>query len=701
MADIFAIQVSPGRVIRVQADTPEQAAAGARKVLENESAGFSDNVAQSFGQGATMNFGDEATAAVRAAAPDFANWMMRGPALQRDESIGGPAPTPQTVSSAPTFEGRYDEELQRERDKRRQFEATNPKTATAANIAGNVASTVAALPAVVTAAAPTMLGNIIKMSATGAALGGASGFGEGEGQSDRIAKLLLGAGVGGATGGAAPLLGAAARAALETSWGRAVSEKVAAPAIRAVASAFGQQTPGKSLSAAAADGGAYLPPSGLQGLADRASNVAETGAVDRIATALQRAKLNPAQVERRLGQLGDEAMLADVDPQFLSMARGAKIMPGATRSHADVVLTSRDRGAGNRLVSAFEGSEPPPSSFALRGEGQAFDQNLRAVGSHAYGMMDEAGLRQTPELMALYENPHVAAAIDRVMAAEKVTRAGTTRAPASPVEIMHKVKQEIWDLGFNKDTARPGPMASWYRDLGIQYMDRLKAANPMLAEADRRYAQAASLPEHFDAGRAFLTRGSSEKATDASAPAIADLLARADPQQAIAARAGATNAARETALEGTRPARALAQRIDESTPVRDKIVQLFGSQQGNGILQRAASEVQFAKTSNEMLRGSQTAEKTVDALDLGGTKIRLGPSGASGGVVERLGQLITKMTGPNEAVRDAIGRATLNPNSEESRRLLALAAEVLKRRAQGAPVSASAAEIAASLAGRD
>ena len=51
MTDVFNIQVSPGRVIQVQANSPQEAAAGARKVLERESAGYSDKLAQSFGQG--------------------------------------------------------------------------------------------------------------------------------------------------------------------------------------------------------------------------------------------------------------------------------------------------------------------------------------------------------------------------------------------------------------------------------------------------------------------------------------------------------------------------------------------------------------------------------------------------------------------------------------------------------------------------
>lgn len=583
------------------------------------------------------------------------------------------------TSSKPTWRERYDENLAGERKRMAEFREENPVAATAANVTGSVVGGMAALPGAATSVAPTLLGNVAKMGTTGAVLGGIQGFGEGEGGfENRATKATMGAAFGGATGAAMPVLGVGGRWALDTAPGRALQERVISPIARVLSGAKPQ-----SVSAAAADGG---PPPGswLTDVAERTQNAAQSSAIQRIATALQRGKLEPSVVNRRLTGLGDEAMLADVDPQLLSVARMANTMPGATRSHAKTVLESRDRRAGDRLISALEGSEPPPSAFALRGEGQAFDQNLRAVGQRAYGAMDDAGLRQTPELMQIYENPHVAAAIDRVMAAEQATRVGTNRAPASPVEIMHKVKQAIWDLGFDKETARPGPMASWYRDLGIEYVNRLKRANPALADADRAYSQAASLPEYFDAGANLLRReGTSESAIQSSAPALADMLMRTDPQQRIAARVGSTIAGRTQAQEGTDSARALAKRLDTSGPVRSRVNQLYDPDHASRILNQAASERQFAETSNEILRGSKTADKLAEVLDTGNTAVRIGSSGVTGRVLEKIDDLVNKLAGPNEAVRDEIGRLTLNPNSAENRRILNRLAEILMQRQQG------------------
>lgn len=657
--------------------------------------GRSDAAANAFGSGVLFNLGDEVTAAVRAAAPELSDWMMRGPALQRDESIGG-SPTPQTVSQAPDWQGRYDEELKKVRAQSRADEEAYPVLTTGANIAGNVASTALALPAAATAAGPSLIGNAAKLGATGAGLGAAAGFGAGEGGLEsRAASAIVPTVVGAGLGAATPFAGALGRSLLESTPGRYVAENVVSPIARKLSGISPQ-----SLSAAAPDGGAgsggFLSP--LAPLAQSTQNVAQTGAVDRLATALQRAKLDPARVQRRLGELGDEAMLADVDPQMLSMARMANTLPGETRSYAKNVLESRDRQAGNRLVRAFEGNEAPPSSYALRGEGQAFDQNLRAVGSRAYGEMDAAGLKQSPELMALYENPIVDRAINKVMAEEAATRTGTSRGPASPIDIMHKVKQEIQDMGVAA-TGRGSSTQSYFRDLAGEYVRALKAANPALAEADMAYAQAASLPEFFDAGRSFLGRGTSEKATGNSAPALADMLSGANVQQQAAARAGATNAARETALEGTGPARALARRVDQSSMVQGKLGEIYGPARASEIGRRASAESTFAETSNDILRGSKTADKLAEAIDTGNAGLRITPDAISPRLYERIGELLTGLVKPNEAVRDSIGRITLNPNQEENRRILALAAELLRKRGQGAPLRAGLIEGAAGATG--
>ncbi len=648
---------------------------------------MSEGIAQSFGSGALFNFGDEVAAGVRAALPKFSNWMMEPSPFQKSVGQAG-----QTVSESPSFEGRYNDELAVERTKAKAFEKENPVTALASNALGGVATTALALPAAASATAPTLVGNVARQGALGAGLGAAAGFGGGEGGlGERAANAVIGGGIGGALGGALPIVGLGAKAAMESGPGRYLTEKIVSPAARSVASLFEGPTVAKSLSAAAPDGspGVMGP---MTQLAERTSNVAQSGAVDRLATAMQRGKISPTSAERRLGMLGDEAMLADVDPQFMSMARMANTMPGGTRTQAKTVLEARDRGAGNRIVQAFEGTEPPPSSYALRGEGQAFDQNLRAVGSSAYGDMTEAGLRQTPELVEIQSNPIVAKAIDDVMRIEQQTRQGSSRTPASPIEIMHKVKQSIWDLGFDQATARPGPNASFYRDLGTEFVNRLKAANPALAEADRRYAQAASLPEFFDTGRSFLGRGSSEKATESSAPAISDMLRTADPQQRIAARAGSTNAVRETALEGTGPARALARRIDESAPVANKITELYGPEQGASILRRAQSEKTFAETSNDILRGSKTADKLAEVLDTGNAAVRIGGGGISGRIIEKVDELINRMAAPNEAVRDEIGRVMLNPNTAENQRILRLAQEILRKRQAGSTARPASVE---------
>lgn len=651
------------------------AAQGGAAGEERAKGGYIDNLVRSVAGGASFGFADELAAAGDA---------TFGPLVDRFTKSG--------TSAAPTWSERYSENLTNERAQDKAFSAANPVASTAGNVVGGVASTVAALPAAASATAPTLVGNVARQGALGAGLGATAGFGAGEGGfGDRAAHAIVGGGVGGVIGSAFPVVGMVGKAAMETAPGRYLSEKIVAPAARSVASVFEGPTVAKSLSAAAPDGSPGV--TGPMGqFADRAEHVAQSGAVDRLATAMQRGKISTTSAELRLTGLGDEAMLADVDPQFMSMARMANTLPGGTRTYAKTTLEARDRNAGNRLVQAFEGSEPPPSSFALRGEGQAFDQNLRAVGSSAYGDMVDAGLRQTPELIEIQSNPIVSRAIDTVMNIERQTRQGTSRAPASPVELMHKVKQSIWDMGFDGASARPGPNMSFYRDLGTRYMDALKRANPTLAEADRRYAQAASLPEFFDSGRSFLGRGSSEKATEASAPALGDMLRTADPQQRLATRAGSTNAVRETALEGTGPARALAKRIDESTPVRDKIGEIYGQPQGQSILRRAASEKQFAETSNEILRGSKTADKIAEVLDAGNTAVRIGGSGVTARILEKVDDVINRMAGPNEAVRDEIGRIMLNPNTAENQRILRLATEILRRRQAGSTARPASVE---------
>jgi hypothetical protein len=662
----------------------ERFAAGPWTQFAPAAQGRSDALAGAVGQGATFNFGDELTAAVRATVPEFSDWMMRGPAVQRE----GDAPVTRETSKAGSWKERYEEELSKTRGQMKADAEAYPAMTTAGNIAGNVATSALALPAAATSVGPTLVGNIAKSGALGAGLGAASGFGEGEGGAEnRLTKAAISGALGAAGGAAVPVVGLAAKSAMESAPGRWLSQKVVSPTARAIASMLEGQQPARSLSAAAPDGTAGVT-GPIGAFAESTANPAQGGAVERLATAMQRGKLDPSQVGRRMEQLGPEAMLADVDPQLLSAARMANTMPGETRSIAKILLEGRDRQAGPRLVSAFEGGEPPPSSYQLM---QGMDANRSAVGENMYGAMRGEKLNISTDMQKLAEVPAVKEAIAAIQ-----QDAASTGTNLTAIEIAHRVKRKLNDVAEAAFASGKPINKSDLRGVANAWEKAFWKANPTAQDADTAYRQAASLPDYMTAGRSFLSRGTSEKATDVSAPAIADLLLKADPQQTIAARAGATNAARETALEGTRPARALAQRIDQSGPVRDKLVQLYGSKQADRIMRQAEAEGVFANTSNEILRGSKTADKLAEVLDAGGTQLRASTSGVTGRVIEKLDSIVNRLAGPNEAVRNAIGRSTLNTDTQANRELLAAIAEVLAKRARGNPGQVGLASSAAS-----
>lgn len=651
-----------------------------------------DNVVRSLANGATLGYADRAAAGVDAAVGPALNWGMQNLGM-------GPSVT----SQADTYGKRYDENLAREQALTKDFGTAHPNVDTGARVVGGVAGTIAALPrALLTPVAGVgpisrIGGNMLKSGAVGGGIGAVAGSSEGNSLEERGQNALSGAALGGAFGAAVPVAGAVGRAALETAPGRFVSEKIVSPAIRSVANAFSPAVP-KSLSAAAADGG-NLPPSGLNALADRTGNVAQEGAAQRLATATQRSGKPAEYWQQQIDKRGPEAVLADLDPQFLNMAVGVKTLPGDTKSVAENVLKPRDRATGKRLVQAAEGDEPPPTDYALRGKGQQYDATARTVGENSYqGDMVGAGLKQSPEMMTLYENPYVKSAIDHVLTVEKNARIGRPEAvPASPVEIMHKVKQAIWDMGFDGATARPGANASYYRDLGTDFVTKLKAANPKLAEADAAYAHAKSLPEHYDAGNALFARGTGERAREMSAPALEDLLSGATPDQALAARSGATNALRANTQTLT-GARSAARTIDQSGDIRDKLVQLYGPAHAGKIMQQAETEGLFANTSNRLLGGPHTADDLISAGMHGSLALRGTTSGGiRGQALERLSDIINRVVNPNEVVRNALGRTLINTDAGSNKAALRRAAEILQSRRGGnalAPgLSASSAEV--------
>lgn len=662
----------------------------------------SDATAQAFGQGATFGFGDELTAAVRAAAPGFSNWMMRGPALQRDESIGG-SPTPQTVSTAPTMQGRYDEELARERIKAQQFQKDSPVLATGANIAGNVAGSAAL--SMVPGVAPLMSGaggvpmQMLKGATAGAALGGAQAFGEGEGGfAQRAAKVPIGAGVGAGVGVAIPPLVAG---------GRALYEAVAPSVMRSAGNTAERLAPradaGKmTLSAAAPEGGTPPPADSLMltvadALQGRSQSITNDAALRRVARALQQENLSPAQIRAQLDDLGPDAFLSDLGRNLQRPARDAYVLPGEGQRIVETAFDNRNRNAPYRMITAFEGG-PGRHHPSIREASEYLRQYTSAEGRRIYDpvLRGDAQLNVSPEMAELQRVPLIQDAY--VTMRRLFQEAGHTPTEA---ELAHAVKQ---GLAANGQAAREGgrPVSPHLvSQVESAWRRALHQANPAIRAADEAYAPIAALPDRLTEGQQFLKTGISETATDFSPSALADRIPQMSPQERTALGTGVVNTARDLAAEGPERTRALAKKLMQSDPnigIAGRLPYLLPDQ-ASEIMRNARAEGVFAKTDRSVRGGAAERAGDIQAAfsDLTGSI----PTDARG-IVARLldqgGKIVAKVREPNEATRAQIARLLTTGDNTVNAETLALVEALLRQQASGRPIRAGIAASSGSAA---
>lgn len=674
-------------------------------------------VSQAFGNGALMGLGDEATATARSAAPALSNWMMSGPALQRDESIGG-SPTPQTVSTAPTYAGRYEEELARERAKKKTFSEDNPILSGVSTVAGAAAPMVLAG----TAGIPTglamggkMLPNIVKSAITGAGYGGAFGFNEGEGDlAGRLGSAGEGAAVGSVLGPAMYVGGrgvsALADYAKTTGPGQAVLSGVRKAA--SMLDNIGSVKP-KSVSAAAPEGGGNIPGDNMMTYAadqirsavPSAEDAVKQRAVSYLATAVERGKMTAEQAQAELNKLGIDATLADVNKSLFRTARMTNTLQGETGDLAEKVLTDRAKTYNPRLRSTIEGESPPPEDVYFRGDipgGNIPEKYAREVGARVYGAMDDAGFANSPALSKIMENPKVSAAIERVLTDLKASRVGTDRSPESVVETMHMVKREIQKIGLDPNGA-PSSTAYQWQQTADNFVNALKKANPKLAEADVAYAKAKAVPDYYDAGlNTFGKATTAEGGVEKSSAAVANMLKVADAAQGNASVFGAINAGRAKTGGNVADAIGFARTISQSDDARKKITSVFGEPRAQEIFNAAESVLRFNKTHTGITGGSQSVDKAAELFSTGADFGNAGVKVTPGGIVPRFFQtandIMQRVSAPNEAVRNKMGQMLINTSSPENQQTIALIAEALRHRnAQRRGASAVGGTLAPSL----
>lgn len=694
----YEITLPDGRTIAV--DAPDEA--GARQAAQNflmregraaeGKKGGVDNFGRALARGASFGLADEIAAAGDATV---------GPAL--DWALGHLGLGSTNTSTAPTWSQRYEQNLDGERAQDHAYDEAHPGWSTAGKIIGGVGGAVAMLPRAVLSAGPGLAG-IARSGAAGAGLGALGGFGEGEGGLDqRLQSAAMGSVLGGGLGVAAmpatAALGTGARLVAESAPGRYVADKVVGPGIRMMADAVDRVAPTTrpaSLSAAAPDGGAPVAAdSALTRAADALRSFAPSGdqiltdaATRRIADAAGRGGADVADVGQRLTDLGPGAMLADTNPMLTRLTRTAYISPGSAPQTIDAAMIARNRATPGRFLGAMGDEVKAPSVY----DAQRFlDANAREVGNTAYGAMDAAGLKQSPALMKLYENPEIERAINTVLATEKASRAGTTRAPASPVQVMHEVKRAIQDIGIDP-TGKPAPGAYWWQQAADQFVAELKRANPKLAEADRAYQEAKSLYDSRSGtgwltdGQKFMLGGTSDAAVKASPSALADKLPSATPAQALAFRVGSTNTIKDIAVAGVKATRQLADAIDSNKLLRDKLIEIYGPETADSMMRQAAAELKFASTDKAVRGGSDTAGKLLSALDdAAGGDLPTTTHGVVSRAVSKAIDLYNRGKGGNEDVRARIAQMLTETDPAANAELLDQIAKNLSMRGQPRP----------------
>lgn len=474
-----------------------------------------------------------------------------------------------------TWGERYDQALGIQRRKDDEYDTDNPKTSTGLQIAGGVGSGGALLRA-----APIIgnyaLGNtgasvgarVASAAGGGAGTGFVQGFGAGEGDVENRLKqgrneAVIGAGTG------------------------VVMMPVAAGANK-LASKIARSILGESNDA-------------LSSVTDQARRYV----VDELS--------DPAKVTRyrdALGELGPDAMLADVSPEWLGVARGAAARPG-TRGLIVDPLNERSAMANTRLrtdVADNLGPDPIPSRVdrSLAGDQAQVRQRYGPV------MAERSNYDFTPITDALDDE------IQRL-------RGPAQRQLQNVRQMLNVNGQDLVTtdpaIAFETRQAIDGILETEHNPKVISALtearqmidDGLRESVPRIKEVDGQFAEIARQREALGEGRSIMNNGAT-----AMRPSELDEVLRqgALPQGEMIGPSGVPLRMQQSSLGeiyraiGTEAndLNALRKTVrGEGDWNRDKLGMLFGQDRADNVLNSIDRENVFADTANRVTRGSDTA----------------------------------------------------------------------------------------------
>jgi hypothetical protein len=495
----------------------------------------------------------------------------------------------------------YGDELKRIQDYDAGARAAHPIASTIGGVAGGIAGTapmIMAAPALFGAGEAALPARLLASTVSGGALGSGDAAVRSGGDPK---EALKGGAAGAALGLGAPVLGAAVGAGVRNA-GEFVAGRLAPTA------GFGSAAAGK--------------------LAD---DVLASGGADAVRV--------------RLADLGGPSMLMDASPAFTGRAQGLAVEP-ATRGAIVAPLEARAASANTRIRGDVDQALGPAAEPAMveAARQQSYDQVVHPMYRQATGQpvqVDTSNVLGLVRDLRSQEKGPPADALDRTWGLlhhdGDVPGVGRAAVPDRRPEALHNAKEAL-DAAIAQAQGQMGSAAaSTVNRLGqvrSALNDALETQVPGYADANRTAQQYLAGRDAFARGQTLLSGG-----RDAIRPGqLAAETPNMSMMEQFMQRTGLRSEI-DRHLGTTLNDRVALQRdlMGEGDFNRARMATVFGEKPTQRLANTVGREAQFDRTYNDVVRGSQTAQRTASARDIAPREVSAGSTDVLPGLATILG----------------------------------------------------------------
>jgi hypothetical protein len=343
-----------------------------------------------------------------------------------------------------------------------------------------------------------------------------------------------------------------------------------------------------------------------------------------------------------LSKAGKPYSLADIGPNTRAYLDAANVLPGPGKKAAKDFLDKRDRGIAARLTSDIQDAFGSRASFF--DEFNALKEARSDLGSKLYKRALSKQIPVTTELTALLKRPSLEDAYNRgiTIARERGMPVPKTRVENGKLmtdqgevtdidtEFLHILKMGLDDVVFTGKSPVSGigsTALNSVKDTRAQFLNFIDRNNAAYKRARNYWAGETSAMDAMQMGRNFLRLDEDELAADIRKMSKSEKEAfRLGAMQNVLDRMGGAQMGETVTGAVGNPARDL---IKNPRTVRLLGLTFDDKTVFNRFINRLEDETEMRLTSAQVLRGSQTAERTEAVSALRDRAVKELPADAS------------------------------------------------------------------------